>query len=43
MGEVWLAEQTEPFRRRVALKLIKWGMDSKRVVAASRPSGRRWR
>jgi non-specific serine/threonine protein kinase/serine/threonine-protein kinase len=33
MGEVWLAEQTEPFQRRVALKIIKRGMDSKRVVA----------
>ncbi len=26
MGEVWLAEQAEPVRRRVALKLIKAGM-----------------
>src|SRR5215467_13493778 len=26
MGEVWLAEQTEPVRRQVALKLIKAGM-----------------
>ena len=26
MGQVWLAEQTEPVRRRVALKLIKAGM-----------------
>jgi non-specific serine/threonine protein kinase/serine/threonine-protein kinase len=33
MGEVWLAEQTEPIRRRVALKLIKAGMDTKQVVA----------
>ncbi len=33
MGEVWLAEQVEPVRRRVALKLIKAGMDSKQVVA----------
>lgn len=32
MGEVWLAEQFEP-RRRVALKLIKAGMDTKQVVA----------
>jgi hypothetical protein len=28
MGEVWLAEQTEPVRRQVALKVIKAGMDS---------------
>src|ERR1017187_3331835 len=27
MGEVWLAEQTVPMHRRVALKLIKAGMD----------------
>ena len=33
MGEVWLAEQTEPVRRRVALKLIKAGMDTGEVVA----------
>jgi len=33
MGVVWEAEQTEPVRRRVALKLIKPGMDSKQVLA----------
>src|SRR5437868_4079245 len=33
MGEVWVAEQDRPVRRRVALKLIKPGMDSARVVA----------
>jgi tetratricopeptide (TPR) repeat protein len=33
MGEVWLAEQTEPVRREVALKVIKAGMDSAQVVA----------
>jgi serine/threonine protein kinase/formylglycine-generating enzyme required for sulfatase activity len=33
MGTVWLAEQTEPVRRKVALKLIKPGMDSRRVLA----------
>ncbi|HXB71561.1 MAG TPA: serine/threonine-protein kinase [Candidatus Acidoferrales bacterium] len=33
MGEVWLAEQTRPVRRRVALKLIKAGMDTGEVVA----------
>jgi serine/threonine protein kinase len=33
MGEVWRAEQTEPFHRIVALKLIKAGMDTKAVVA----------
>ena len=33
MGVVYLAEQTEPVKREVALKVIKPGMDSKRVVA----------
>jgi hypothetical protein len=33
MGVVYLAEQTAPIRRRVALKLIKPGMDSKQVLA----------
>ncbi len=33
MGEVWLALQTKPVRRKVALKVIKQGMDTKRVVA----------
>jgi non-specific serine/threonine protein kinase/serine/threonine-protein kinase len=33
MGEVWLAEQTQPIRRQVALKIIKAGMDTAQVVA----------
>ena len=33
MGQVWLAEQKQPVRRRVALKLIKVGMDTREVVA----------
>jgi serine/threonine protein kinase/tetratricopeptide (TPR) repeat protein len=33
MGTVWLAEQSQPVKRRVALKLIKAGMDTARVVA----------
>ncbi len=33
MGVVYVAEQTEPVRRRVALKLIKLGMDTKQVIA----------
>jgi eukaryotic-like serine/threonine-protein kinase len=33
MGEVWLAEQKEPVRRRVALKLVKAGMNSREVIA----------
>ncbi len=33
MGTVWVAEQMQPVRRKVALKLIKAGMDSKTVLA----------
>ncbi len=33
MGEVWLAEQREPVRRRVALKLVKAGMNTREVMA----------
>ena len=33
MGAVYMAEQTEPVRRRVALKIIKPGMDSRQVIA----------
>ncbi len=32
-GVVYMAEQTEPVRRKVALKIIKLGMDTKQVVA----------
>jgi serine/threonine protein kinase len=32
MGEVWVARQSEPVKRKVALKLIKKGMDSKAVI-----------
>ncbi len=32
MGEVWSARQTEPVKRKVALKLIKPGMDSRGVL-----------
>jgi eukaryotic-like serine/threonine-protein kinase len=33
MGELWLAEQKPPVRRRVALKLIKGGMNTREIVA----------
>ena len=33
MGTVYIAEQTAPVRRRVALKVIKLGMDTREVVA----------
>jgi eukaryotic-like serine/threonine-protein kinase len=32
-GVVWLAEQTAPLRRQVALKVIKLGMDTQSVIA----------
>ena len=32
-GAVWAAEQREPVKRRVALKIIKLGMDTQQVVA----------
>jgi eukaryotic-like serine/threonine-protein kinase len=42
-GVVWMAEQEEPVRRRVALKVIKLGMDTKAVVARSKRNGKRSR
>jgi serine/threonine protein kinase/Flp pilus assembly protein TadD len=33
MGVVWMAEQQEPVRRLVALKVIKAGMDTRQVIA----------
>jgi WD40 repeat protein/serine/threonine protein kinase len=33
MGAVWMAEQDQPVRRRVAVKVIKPGMDSRQVIA----------
>jgi len=33
MGSVWMAQQTEPVKRLVALKLIRAGMDSRQVIA----------
>ena len=43
MGTVWVAEQTQPVRRKVALKLIKAGHGLRSPSwPASRPSGRRW-
>jgi hypothetical protein len=33
MGEVWLAQQQEPVKRQVAVKVIKAGMDSAQVLA----------
>jgi serine/threonine protein kinase/WD40 repeat protein len=33
MGAVWMAVQTEPIQRRVAVKVVKEGMDSRQVLA----------
>jgi serine/threonine protein kinase/Tfp pilus assembly protein PilF len=33
MGDVWLAEQKEPVRRRVAIKLIKAGLNTREAIA----------
>jgi serine/threonine protein kinase/tetratricopeptide (TPR) repeat protein len=33
MGTVFMAEQTEPIQRKVALKIIKAGLDSRQVIA----------
>ena len=33
MGTVWMAEQTDPIQRRVAVKVVKQGMDSRQVLA----------
>ena len=33
MGTVFMAEQTQPVQRKVALKVIKPGMDSRQVIA----------
>jgi eukaryotic-like serine/threonine-protein kinase len=32
-GSVWMAEQREPVKRRVAIKIIKLGMDTRQVIA----------
>jgi len=42
-GVVFMAEQTQPVHRKVALKIIKPGMDTKSVIARLRPSGKRLR
>jgi serine/threonine protein kinase len=43
MGEVWLSEQTEPVRRRVALKLLKRSSSGAKRSCDSSLSVRRWR
>jgi hypothetical protein len=43
MGVVYMAEQEQPVRRKVALKIIKPGMDTRQVVARLRSNDRPWR
>ncbi len=42
MGVVFMAEQQQPVRRMVALKVIKAGMDSGKSSPASSKNGKRW-
>ena len=42
MGTVWMAEQTEPIQRRVAVKVVKAAWTVSRCWPASSPSGRPW-
>src|SRR5262249_40978636 len=42
MGAVWMAQQTEPVKRVVAVKLIKPGMDSKAVLARFEAERQAW-
>jgi hypothetical protein len=42
-GVVFMTEQAHPVRRKVALKILKPGMDTRQVVARFEPSGKRWR
>jgi len=43
MGLVYKAEQHQPIRRVVAIKIIKLGMDTRQVMPDSNRSVRRWR
>ena len=43
MGVVFMAEQDEPIRRTVALKIIKPGMDTRQVIARFEAERQAWR
>ncbi len=43
MGEVWVADQIEPVQRRVALKVVRPGLDSATCSHVSTRNARRWR
>ncbi|MHC4309196.1 MAG: hypothetical protein ACYSSN_04560 [Planctomycetota bacterium] len=42
LGEVYLAERQRPVKRRVALKVIKPGMDTKQVIARFEAERQGW-
>ena len=42
-GVVYMAQQSEPIRRRVALKSSSWGWIRTKLSPGSKPSVRRWR
>jgi len=42
MAVVYMAEQQEPIHRKIALKIIKLGMDTRQVMLASRRSAKPW-
>jgi len=42
MGAVYVASQREPIRRKVALKIIKPGMDTREVVARFEAERQAW-
>ena len=42
MGTVWMAEQSQPIQRRVAVKVIKEAWTPNTSWPASKPNGRRW-
>lgn len=43
MGIVYEADQDQPIRRRVAIKIIKPGMESEQVIARFEAEPRPWR
>ena len=40
MGAVWMAEQKEPVKRKVAVKLVKAGMDIRKFWRDSKPNAK---
>ena len=42
MGTVWVAQQAKPVKRKVAIKLIKAGMDRRQVLARFEAERQAW-